>query len=286
MNAIVNNENVTSLFDWSQITDDKEGMKMFSLFDRSSQQAKGSMSDWVWRMAMEEQWEKEVKSPLERKQTVADNFSKRLQAACDWVSSEAAGEYRLDLARVKLTGNGGVAGAFKKIHTGILNGLDLKEFRSASACQTENTKISKAGAEADVSKRRREEAMLDAKDAGLEEGTPEFETEVDRLIQEMIRKATEESSSDNSPIPGGSNAAQSDKFDLMGQEVANVLRILHKAKLAEFEGSEERDAEKTAILNVEQQLDKILRNITSICEASQATLAASAGLIEDVAQAS
>ena len=266
----VTNENVTSLFDWSNVHDDIEGIKMYSLFDRSSASAKNSLAEWLWGMAYEEQWEKEVKSPVERCQTVSDNFTKRVQAACDYITSERAGEYRLEVARAKLTGNSAIAGAYKKLNLAILNGADLREVRSASACQQFNTKVNKDNEADQLAIRRRKEAELDAIDEGLEPGTEEFEKEVEAIIQEAIRLASEEIET-NGSAPAA--AAPKDKFDLMGGEIADALRHLHALEMGD-------KSEVAADNDIKDRVEAFLLRVTKSAEAILQRQAEEAGLVE------
>lgn len=288
----VTDEMLTSLFDWDKVETDRDGIILFARFDRTNQTVKESVSRWIHRIAMEEQWGKEIKDPIARRQSIYDAFTLRLEAMRDYITSEAAGVNRMELARAKLTGNGGIAGAYKKIGQAILKGGDLRQLGTANACQQYVTAQNKENDAAETAKRRRDEAMLDAIDngfkmAGTEDELKLFEGEVERLIQKSLREATAAAlASDNTNTPVAAVGGPQDKFDLMGQEVANVLRNLHEDKLAEFADDKERDASETADKNVQDQLEKILRNLTKLCESSQTALAASSGLTEDVAQAS
>jgi hypothetical protein len=277
--TIVNNDNVESLYDWDSIDDDLEGIKLYSLMDRANTAAKSGLAGWLWKMAKDEF--DAVNNPIARKQTVYDNFTKRVEDACAWVVSEAAGQYRMAVGRCKLTGSNGIAGAYKKISQAILNGGDLNELRSASACQSFNTQFNKDKAEEDTAKRRREEAKLDAEEAGFKPGTEEFDAEVERLIEEMIKKATTQAANEgegHSPDP----KFVGDAFDLMGKEIAGVLRELEAAKEKEFAKNTGNDkgADVAALNQVKVQVDAFLNKITKMAADTMAKIGETSGFVE------
>lgn len=219
-----------SMFDFSAVKSDEDGMRLASRFDRATAAVVEDLTCWIHSIAVRYN---DPKKPM----LAAKAFEEYMMTLQQYITSEEAGEDRWIKSNghssdFSLTGNSNVANAYKRTYNAIklggdLVGLDSKfdygnELTTASRCMKfatkRNAQIKKDGEE----KQAVEELhQLIEEELGLERGTAEHEAEFAKRSMTVV-----DSSGDSEP---SSDSATHDVYSKMGQEYADKLRELAEA---------------------------------------------------------
>lgn len=166
----------------------------------------------------------------------AENFETAMQLEVDFITSDKAGEKKLSPTKVKLKGSSPLAAAYKKVRLALLNGANLLELESCSACAKFNSDYTKEQERIDNSVDR-EQAIIDHCKNVLDP-----KGEMDWSLASNLAALQEECESyrlrqdagshlSDAGGTGGDPQAEMDEFDKKGREIATALRDLYEATI-------------------------------------------------------
>lgn len=205
--------NVEKLFDFEKVKSTREGLELYVNFTKMVDSGKAAFSTWVLSVA-KRFWNENPGKPS----TAIKKFEAELEMeikAIQESSQEKAAK------KLSLTGNGGLAQAFKRIKTAVVLGADLNEFDTVSKLQafvTERKNAETAQAERELAVN---EIKMELEEEGLKPGTPEFDKALNDRTLTLIqggKKGEKESSEEAQP------ASPKDRWDELCLGLAEELR--------------------------------------------------------------
>ena len=217
------------MYDFSSISDDKQGMILASKFDKATAAVVEDLTSWVHSIAVKFN---NPKTPM----LAARGFEEYMEDLAKFITSEEAGENQWTRANghtsdFKLTGNNNVANAYKRTLSAVKLGGDLvgfdskheggNELTTVSKCMKfvtkRNAELKKIGEQAQAVE---ELHQLIEEETGHERGTPEHEAIFQERSMQLVPDSEDKPASD---------AASKDIYDELGREFAAALRELREA---------------------------------------------------------